>query len=65
MAKKLNIAAPPLTRERLVDPHSGRPIMERLAETDAVDLRDNAVVEWTSGGYARITPIDPTRRFQR
>lgn len=63
MTKKLIIADPTLTRERLVDPDAGRPFLERLAETDAVDLRDNAVIEWTENGYARIKPIDATRRF--
>ena len=64
MIKKLKIADPPVTRERMVDPNTGRPYLERLANTDAVDLRDNAIVERTEGGYARIRPIDTTRRFR-
>ena len=64
VANKLKITDPPLTRERLVDPETGRPFLERLAETDAVDLRNNIVIERTEGGYARIHAIDPTRRFR-
>lgn len=64
MTKKLKIAEKPMTRERLVDANCREPLLQRLTRTEAVDLRNNAVAERIEGGYARIRPVDSTRRFR-
>ena len=56
----LRVRQPPMTREILVNPHR-ETFAERLRESGAVDLRDNAMITRIRGGYDRIVPIDRTK----
>lgn len=65
MIRRLNDAAPRVTRQQLADPHAGVPYEERMARAGAVDLRDNARVIDHGDGYVTVEPIDPTKRWGR
>ena len=51
-----------LKREDLL-PGNGLPYLERLRAARAIDLHDNAAIEHLPGGYIRVRPIDPSKRF--
>jgi hypothetical protein len=50
-----------LRRQDLADPDHARPLLERLEEAGAVDLRGNAALKELGGGYATIEPRDSTK----
>jgi hypothetical protein len=60
--KKLTNASVPTTHEDLADPHAKVPFEERLRRADAVDHRDNLVIEDVGGGYALFRPANPALR---
>jgi hypothetical protein len=58
---RLDVAAPLVTRESQVPGH-GVPHGDKLRKAGAVDVRGNAVVERTGGGFLRIQPKDVSKR---
>ncbi len=61
---RLNDTEPRVRRQDLADPDHATPLLARLEQAGAVDLRDNAVLKRLGGGYALIEPLDPTKRHR-
>jgi hypothetical protein len=62
--KELRRRVPELSRERLVNPHTGR-FEDRARNAAATDLRENFRVESLAGGYSRVVPLDSNRKLER
>lgn len=55
---------PPTTRGHLGNPFPKETRYRRLVESEATDLRNNALYTDLNNGYIDISPIDPNKKFQ-
>lgn len=58
---KIKVMDPPLSRQRLADPHIDIPYKEILIKSCAIDLTDNHIIIDLGNGYSKIEPIDKTK----
>lgn len=52
-----------ISREYLSNPFVNEDYKDRLIKSNAIDLRDNCIIEDLGNGYARISPIDEHKYF--